>query len=104
MTRLFALIQSRGPAWNHALPMEEQPEWSAHAAFMDRLVDEGFIALGGPLEGSSDVLLIFRAVDQDEIATRLAADAWRRNGLLVAKAIWPWRLRLGSLSGMNADP
>ncbi len=102
MVRLFALIQSRGPAWNHSLPMEEQPDWTAHAALMDRLVDEGFIALGGPLEGSSDVLLILRAAGPDEISARLAADPWRRNGLLVAKETWPWRLRLGSLPGATA--
>jgi len=97
MTRLFALIHSRGPAWNHALRMEDQPEWTAHAAFMDRLVDEGFIALGGPLEGSSDVLLILRATDEAEIEQRLAPDPWRHNGRLVAKQCWPWQIRLGSL-------
>jgi uncharacterized protein YciI len=98
MKRLFALIQSRGPAWNHSAPMEDQPEWPAHAAFMDRLVDEGFIIVGGPLEDSYDVLLILRASDEHEIEQRLAADVWRRNGLLIAKGCWPWRIRLGSLS------
>ncbi len=98
MKRLFALIQSHGPAWDHSKPMEAQPEWRAHAAFMDRLVDEGFIALGGPLEGSLDVLLILRASAEQEIEQRLAADVWRQNGLLVPKQCFPWRIRLGSFS------
>ena len=98
MKRLFALIQSRGPAWDHSKPMEAQSEWTAHADFMDRLVEEGFIALGGPLEGSLDVLLILRASAEQEIEQRLAADVWRRNGLLVPKQCFPWRIRLGSFN------
>jgi methionyl-tRNA formyltransferase len=58
VTRLFAVIRSRGPAWNDSLPLDDQVEWSAHAAFMNGLLDEGVIALGGPLEGTPDVLLV----------------------------------------------
>jgi len=97
MKRLFAVIRSRGPAWNNALIMDDQIDWPAHAAFMDALVDEGFVALGGPLEGSPDVLLIIRATTADKIVARLAVDPWTQNGLLVDKQIWPWRIRLGSL-------
>ena len=77
--------------------MEAQRDWAAHADFMDRLVDEAFIALGGPLEGSDDVLLILRASDPQEIERRLAADVWRQSGLLVSKQCFPWRIRLGTL-------
>ena len=97
MQDLFALIHSRGPSWNHTVTMEEQPDWNAHAKFMDDLVDEGFIVLGGPLEGSVDVLLILRACSVEEIERRLANDPWRQSGLLVAKQCWRWRLRLGAL-------
>ena len=54
--------------------------------------------LGGPLEGSVDVLLILRATSIEEIERRLSNDPWRRSGLLVAKQCWPWRLRLGTLA------
>jgi hypothetical protein len=37
-------------------------------------------------------------VGPDEIAERLAADPWARNGLLVVKQITPCWLRLGSLN------
>lgn len=97
MPTLFAVILSRGPAWNDPLPLEGQVAWAAHAAFMDGLVDKGIVVLGGPLEGSRDVLLIVRAEDPDEIARCLSADPWHRNGLLVVKHAWPWRIRLGSL-------
>jgi len=98
MKRLFAVIRSRGPAWNDALPIDDQVEWPAHAAFMNGLVDEQFIAVGGPLEGTPDVLLVVRATDAAEIAERLATDPWERNRLLRLKAVWPWWIRLGSLA------
>jgi uncharacterized protein YciI len=98
MKRLFAVIRSRGPAWNAALPIDDQVEWPAHAAFMNGLVDQQFIAVGGPLEGTPDVLLVVRATDAAEIAERLAADPWVQNGLLRLKEIWPWWIRLGSLA------
>ena len=65
---------------------------------MDGLLAEGFVRLGGPLEGTSDVLLIIRASDPSEIRLRLAADIWHRNGLLAIKQIAPWTLRLGSIA------
>ena len=98
MKRLFAVIESRGPGWNASLPMDDQVEWAAHAAFMDDLADEGFVALGGPLEGTSDVLLVVRATEQRQIAERLAADPWVQNGLLTIKQVSPWWIRLGSLT------
>jgi hypothetical protein len=64
---------------------------------MDALVDAGIVVLGGPLDGTRDVLLIVRAETEAEIAARLDADPWVRSGLLVGTSIHPWRLRLGSL-------
>ena len=51
--------------------------WRAHADFMNELVAEGFILLGGPLEGTRDVLLIVRAENEAEVEARLAPDVWR---------------------------
>jgi len=97
MARLFAVTRSRGPAWNAERPMEEQEDWRAHAVFMNALHRDGFILLGGPLDGTPDVLLIARANDEDEIRSRLAEDCWTRNGLLRIEQILPWALRLGKL-------
>ena len=97
MPRLFAVTRSRGPAWNPSLSLEQQDDWPAHAAFMNALHTDGFVLLGGPLEGTSDVLLITRANDPNEIHERLATDSWTRKELLRIKQIVPWTLRLGSL-------
>jgi hypothetical protein len=96
--RLFAVIRSRGPAWDDSQPLDNQVGWAAHAAFMNALLKEKFVELGGPLEGTPNVLLIVWATDASEIVERLAADPWTQNGLLVLKHTSPWRLRLGSLT------
>ena len=96
--KLLAVVRSRGGAWRHSVALELQPDWDAHAAFMDRLHAEGFIVLGGPLEGTDEVLLIIRANDRDEIVERLAADPWSKAGLLRISRIAPWTVRLGTLS------
>jgi len=95
--RVFAVINTRGPNWNDDKPMEEQGDWRAHADFMNGLLAEGFVLLGGPLTGTRDVLLIVHAKDEAEIETRLAEDVWVVKGLLSRRQINPWWLRLGAL-------
>ena len=95
--RVFAVINTRGPNWNDDKPMEEQGDWRAHADFMNGLLAEGFVVLGGPLVGTRDVLLIVQAKDEAEIETRLAEDVWVVKGLLSRRQLNPWWLRLGTL-------
>ena len=94
---LFAVIRGRGAAWQPQLPLEEQADWDIHVSFMNALESEGFVVLGGPLEGTHDVLLIVRATTPDEIVNRLQDDPWTTRDLLRLSRISPWTLRLGSL-------
>jgi uncharacterized protein YciI len=94
---VYAVIRVRGNTWQEGLNLEAQVDWDAHASFMDALVDDGFVVLGGPLEGTDEVLLIVRAGSSDEISDRLRLDPWTMNGLLNTVRILPWSLRLGSL-------
>jgi uncharacterized protein YciI len=97
MERLFVVMRTRGPAWQHAQPLEGQADWTGHAAFMTALATEGFVVLGGPLEGTADVLLVVRAATTQDVRARLAADPWEGSGLLRTTRVTPWMLRLGSL-------
>ena len=54
--------------------------------------------LAGPLGGTRDVLLIFRAASEAAVEARLAEDCWSVKGLLRTLWLKPWELRLGSLS------
>jgi len=97
MPKLLAVIRSRGSGWAEAGPLEQQVDWRLHADFMNGLHAAGFVLLGGPLEGTADVLLIVRAESEDAIAARLAEDCWSRDGLLRISRTAPWQLRLGAL-------
>jgi len=45
---MFLVVLHRsGPQWDPSRPLEEQPDWPAHASFMDGLVDAGFVASAG---------------------------------------------------------
>ena len=94
--RPFVVIRTRGPAWDDSWRMDDQTDCPAHAAFMDSLAAERFVLLGGPFEGTRDVLLVVQAQDCSEIEARLGADPWTQNGLLTTNGCWPWRIRLGS--------
>jgi uncharacterized protein YciI len=96
--RLFAVIRSRGAAWDAALPMEQQTDWRRHADFMNGLAADGFVLLVGPLEGTDDVLLIARARDAEDVEARLVEDCWVADGHLLTKSVAPWTLRIGSLA------
>lgn len=94
---LFLVTRSRGARWDDSRSMEEQEEWPAHAEFMNSLEREGFVALGGPVMGTRDVLLVVRASGETEIRERLSRDPWSRSDLLRVTGIRPWALRLGSI-------
>jgi len=98
MATYLAVRRGRGPKWNTDLPMRTQSQWAEHAAFMNGLVTEGLIVLGGPLGGGEEVLLVFDAPSEDVVRKRLAADPWSASGLLEIKSVEPWTILLDSRS------
>jgi len=96
---LFAVIRRQGTAWLHDRDLESQLQWHQHADFMNCLAAEGVVVLGGPLAGTSDVLLVMRADSPEAISQRLEYDPWTSLELLQIVSITPWELRLGALPG-----
>jgi uncharacterized protein YciI len=91
---MFLVMVSRsGPQWDGSRPLEEQSGWPEHAAFMDGLVDEGIIILGGPLADEHRVAHVFDAESEDAIRATLARDPWSETHLRV-DTIDPWTIRL----------
>ena len=95
---LFAVRLEHGGPWDWSKGLREQDGWDEHARFMDALVDDGFILLGGPLEGDHDVLHVVDAPSEQEVhiltfrddnarylislvtaTRRQAPEAWQRN-------------------------
>lgn len=89
----FVVLRRSGPRWDPARPLEEQPGWSAHAAFMDGLVDTGFVILGGPLADEHRVVLVVQAESPEEVRATLARDPWSEE-LLRIDAVDRWTIRL----------
>jgi uncharacterized protein YciI len=96
---MFAVRVERGGPWDWSRDMRQQDGWDEHARFMDALVDEGFIVLGGPLEGGSEVLHAISAPSEQDIRERLAQDNWYQNGMLTIKSIEPWTIVLDGRGG-----
>jgi uncharacterized protein YciI len=93
----FVVIREAGPAWTPASSTREQEQWTEHAAFMEALVDDGFVVLGGPLGEGPTTLLIVDSGSEDEIRARLAKDPWTPLDLLSISSIEPWEVLLSSL-------
>ena len=92
----FAVRLVHGPRWDPSRQIRDQEAWDGHAAFMDGLVDDGFVILGGPVGGGEQTLHVVEAADENEIKARLADDPWASAGLLQVGMIEPWALWLDS--------
>lgn len=97
MATFLVVMRRSGPEWDPAKPMEEQAAWPAHAAYMDQLVDSGFIVLGGPLADEHRVVHVVAADSEDEIRAAYACDPWSESHLRV-DTIDPWTIRLDARS------
>ena len=95
MRTLFAVTRVRTPPYDFDKPLEAQQQWAEHAAFMDQLVEDKFIILGGPMD-ETEVLLIVDAPDEATITETLARDPWTKNGMLETREIKRWTIRLDS--------
>jgi uncharacterized protein YciI len=93
-TATFFVVQRRsGPRYDPSRPLEEQTDWPAHASFMDGLVDDGFVVLGGPLADEHRVVLVIQAESEDAVRDTLARDPWSGTHLLV-DSVDRWTIRL----------
>ncbi len=90
----FAVRLARGGPWDWSRDLREQEGFAEHAAFMDGLVDDGFVVLGGPLGGEREILHAISAPSEDAVRARLAEDNWAQNGMLTVTAVEPWTILL----------
>jgi uncharacterized protein YciI len=100
MATHFAVVrEEQGPAWDYSRPRNQQKAWPEHAKFMNGLVEEGFVVLGGPLRDGPHILLVVRAESEDVIRARFDRDPWVPMGLIRVASVDPWTLLLGELPG-----
>jgi hypothetical protein len=97
MATFLVILTQSGPEFDRSKPLEEQSGWPGHADFMDGLVEQGLIVLGGPLGGGPRVAQVFEAGSEQEIRDALARDPWSGTHLEVF-SVEPWVIRLRSPS------
>ena len=93
-TELFLVRVERGGPWDWSKDMREQIEWAEHAHFMNGLVDDGLILLGGPVEGGHDAFHVIDAPSEEAVRARFAEDPWARNGMLTITSVERWTILL----------
>ena len=94
MADYYLVELANGPDYDDSRDRREQDGWADHAAFMDALVDDGFVFMGGPID-DGNVLQIVDAESKDEILARLADDPWYETVLTIV-SIRPWTVWLGA--------
>jgi uncharacterized protein YciI len=93
MPMFHVVLLRSGPEWDRSKPLEEQSGWAEHAAFMDALVDDGFLVLGGPLDDEVRTVHAVDAESEDDVRQTFARDPWSGTHLLV-DSIDAWTIRL----------
>jgi uncharacterized protein YciI len=93
MAMFFVVVRRSGPEWAPSRPLEQQSGWEEHAAFMDGLVEEGFVVLGGPLADEHRVVMAVEAASAQAVRDTLARDPWDTSHLVI-DSIDAWTIRL----------
>jgi uncharacterized protein YciI len=83
-----------GNGWDDARAIRDQDGWDEHAAFMDRLVEDGLIIVGGPVGPGHFTAHLIEAEDEARVRSRLAEDPWAKDGHLLIGSLEPWALWL----------
>lgn len=99
MRQLFLVTEEHRGPWDWSKGLREQAGWDEHAVFMDALVEDGTVVLGGPLD-EKDVLLVVDAESEAALREHFVADPWIQNGMLTITSVRPWIVLLeGRLGG-----
>jgi hypothetical protein len=88
----FVTISSAGPNRDLSKGTREQPFWNEHAAFIDQLVAESFVLMGGPLVDEDGAMLIVNADDESEVREKLKNDPWMKHGVLKLDSVKRWQI------------
>jgi uncharacterized protein YciI len=99
MKNTFVAISSAGPNRDPWKGTREQPFWDEHANFIDHLVEEGFILMGGPLVDEGGALLVLNAEDENEVREKLKNDPWFKQGILKLESLKRWQIFIDERTG-----
>jgi uncharacterized protein YciI len=91
------VIFRAGPAWGSG-PPEDQPDWDAHAEWIDELIDAGTFVMGGPLSDYSGSVSLLEGHTAAEARELIATDPFVLNGVFVIDSVRDWTVYVDELS------
>jgi len=112
----FVVIREQGQGWDRSRGMREQDYWPEHVVFVNRIVDEGRMLLGGPLgevdqngksvdptepvgaDGTYRTLIVLEADNERELAELLDDDPWSKHRVLDTQVIYRWEMLVGEIT------
>jgi uncharacterized protein YciI len=112
----FVVIREQGPGWDRSRAMREQDYWPDHVDFVNRIVDEGRMLLGGPLgevdpdgravdptepigaQGTYRALIVVEADSERELTELMDDDPWSKHRVLDTHAIYRWEMLVGEIA------
>jgi len=86
-----------GPSWTSG-PPEDQPDWDAHADYVDDLVERGLFVMGGPFGDFSGSMVLYEGVSADEVREIVARDPFVHNGVFVLESVQDWTVYVDELT------
>jgi uncharacterized protein YciI len=86
-----------GPTWTSG-SVREQPDWDAHAEFVDALIERGTFVMGGPFSDNSGSMSLLEGIDAEEARRILEDDPFMKNGVFVLEEIREWNVFVDELS------
>lgn len=110
----FVVIREQGRGWDPSRPMREQDYWPDHVTFVNGIVDQGSMLLGGPLseldpngeapdptapvgDRTYRALVVLEADSEKELTKLLDDDPWSKHHVLETAAIYRWETLAGEI-------
>ena len=78
--------------------VREQPDWDAHAEFVDALIERGTFVMGGPFSDNSGSMSLLEGIDAEEARRIVEDDPFMKNGVFVLEEIREWNVFVDELS------
>jgi hypothetical protein len=85
-------LRRAGPEFDRSKPLDEQSLFAEHAVYMNSLVEDGHIVLGGLLPDWRTAHAM-EAESEEEVRALWARDPWFESHL-VLESVEPWDIRL----------
>ena len=86
-----------GPTWESG-PPEDQPDWEAHADWVDGLIENGTFVMGGPFSDYSGSVNLLEGLTAHGAKELIATDPFVLNRVFVVDSIRDWTVYVDELS------